>query len=82
MGLSLYPVEEEGSSPTVTAFKMPAHLEWEDLDRRLREQGVGLGGSLGPLAGKVFRVGHMGVQANRSLVDQGMDVLARILEQG
>lgn len=80
LGLALYPVEEEGSSPTVTAFKVPGHIKWEDLDARLRERGVGLGGSLGPLAGKVFRVGHMGAQAELSLVDEGMDILAQILK--
>lgn len=30
-------------------------------------------------AGKVFRIGHMGSQANMTLVEQGMDVLARVL---
>ena len=43
------------------------------------EHGMGAGGSLGSLAGKVFRIGHMGAQADMALVDRGMDVLARVL---
>jgi aspartate aminotransferase-like enzyme len=39
-----------------------------------------VGGSYGPLAGKVFRIGHMGSQADTGLVGRGMDVLASILE--
>ena len=40
---------------------------------------MGVAGSLGPLAGRVFRIGHMGTQADTALVDQGMDILADIL---
>jgi aspartate aminotransferase-like enzyme len=40
---------------------------------------MGVGGSLGPLAGRVFRIGHMGSQADPALVDRGMDVLADAL---
>jgi aspartate aminotransferase-like enzyme len=63
----------------VTAVRVPDKTSWEDLDRRLRAAGVVVGGSIGPLAGKVFRIGHMGVQADRALVDAGLDALARIL---
>ena len=79
MGLSLYPVDEAGCSPTVTALNVPRQLGWEELNQRLREHGMGVGGSLGPLAGRVFRIGHMGTQADLALVDRGMDVLARAL---
>ena len=81
MGLSLYPVDEAGCSPTVTALKVPPPLAWEELDRRLRERGMGVGGSLEPLAGRVFRIGHMGTQADLDLVDRGMDVLAQVLTE-
>ena len=79
IGLSLYPVDEAGCSPTVTALNVPERLGWEELNQRLRDQGMGVGGSLGPLAGRVFRIGHMGTQADLALVDRGMDVLARAL---
>jgi aspartate aminotransferase-like enzyme len=81
LGLSLYPAEEAGCSPTVTALEVPESIGWGALDRRLREHGMGVGGSLGPLAGKVFRIGHMGAQADMALVDRGMDVLAHVLAE-
>jgi aspartate aminotransferase-like enzyme len=79
MGLSLYPADEAGCSPTVTALQVPDSLPWAELDRRLREKGMGVAGSLGPLAERVFRIGHMGAQADLALVDRGMDVLAQVL---
>jgi aspartate aminotransferase-like enzyme len=79
LGLSLYPVAETACSPTVTALKVPEFLEWEELNQRLRQHGMGVGGSLGPLAGKVFRIGHMGSQADITLVDQGIDTFAQVL---
>jgi aspartate aminotransferase-like enzyme len=82
LGLSLYPADEAACSPTVTALDVPAAIGWEALDRRLRQHGMGVAGSLGPLAGKVFRIGHMGSQADRGLVDRGMDILAQALRQG
>lgn len=81
VGLSLYPVNEADCSPTVTALKVPESIGWETLDRRLRERGMGVGGALGPLAGRVFRIGHMGAQADMALVNQGMDVLAQVLAE-
>jgi aspartate aminotransferase-like enzyme len=78
MGLSLYPVDEAGCSPTVTALRVP-DMGWEELDRHLRERGMVVAGSLGPLSGHVFRIGHMGSQADLALVDRGMDVLAQVL---
>ncbi len=80
MGLELYPQDEAGCSPTVTALKVPEALGWDELDRRLRAHGMGVGGSYGPLAGKVFRIGHMGAQADMALVRRGMDVLGDVLD--
>jgi aspartate aminotransferase-like enzyme len=82
IGLSLYPGDEAGCSPTVTALQVPASFGWDTLEQRLRERGMGVGGSLGPLEGKVMRIGHMGVQADMALVERGMDVLAQILAKG
>lgn len=79
MGLSLYPASESICSPTVSALRVPEGMAWEELDRRLRAHGMVVGGSLGPLAGKVFRIGHMGSQADQALVERGMDVLSRVL---
>jgi aspartate aminotransferase-like enzyme len=80
MGIALYPVSEEICSPTVTAAKIPAGWSWEDLDQELRARGLVVGGSYGSLAGKVFRIGHMGSQAKRDLVERGLDVLEEVLQ--
>ena len=79
MGLGLYPAVEAGCAPTVTALKVPESMGWGDLDRHLRKAGMAVAGSYGPLAGKVFRIGHMGAQAHMELVERGMDVLSQVL---
>lgn len=80
MGLKLFPKDESFSSPTVTAFYVPEKFaNWKEFDSRLREQGLAVGGNYGPLAGKVFRIGHMGSQANDELVQKGMGIIKAIL---
>jgi len=78
MGLKLYPRHAASCSPTVTAVYLP-DIPWPQFDQMLRKHGLALGGSLGPLAGKVFRIGHMGTQADLRLVAQGMDLLETVL---
>jgi aspartate aminotransferase-like enzyme len=79
MGVDLWPARDDIASPTVTAAKVPMNWTWPRLDQRLRAQGMVVGGNYGALAGKVFRIGHMGSQANKMLVKQGMDVLESVL---
>ncbi len=79
MGVRLFAAQEAFNAPTVTAAYVPDGWTWPDLDRSLRAQGMAVGGNYGELAGKVFRIGHMGSQANLALVAQGMDVLRRVL---
>jgi aspartate aminotransferase-like enzyme len=79
LGLELYPAAEAVPSPTVTAVKVPQSMEWKDLDERFRREGLVVGGSYGPLAGKVFRLGHMGTQASMLLVEQALEAVGRSL---
>jgi len=79
LGLALFPAAEAFSSPTVTAAKVPAALGWPELDRRLRRRGMVVGGSWGAEAGRVFRLGHMGTQADDALMDAALDTLAEAL---
>jgi aspartate aminotransferase-like enzyme len=81
IGLALYPVDEPACSPTVTALQVPDPPGWAELQERLRGRGVGVGGSLGPLDGRVFRIGHMGSQADAALVEQGMAMLKEALRE-
>lgn len=79
IGLALFPRHERFCSPTVTAFKVPDRLGWVELDRRLRQRGLAVGGNWGRLAGRNFRVGHMGSQADERLVAEAMDVIAEVV---
>lgn len=78
-GLELYPVSEDICSPTVSAFYVPKDWTWEELDAACRVHGMAIGGNYGCLAGKVFRIGHMGSQADEALITQGMEVLQEVL---
>ncbi|OQX86802.1 aminotransferase [candidate division KSB1 bacterium 4484_87] len=79
MGLQVFPEDESICSPTVTAVKVPENLTWNYLNKRLRARGMAVGGSLGKLANRVFRIGHMGCQANMDIVEHGMDILEYIM---
>lgn len=79
LGLQLYPHREAVPSPTVTAVKVPGGYTWEELDSRFRERGLVVGGSYGPLSGKVFRLGHMGSQADQELVEKALEVIGEVI---
>jgi aspartate aminotransferase-like enzyme len=81
MNVRLFPESDAISSPTVTAAYVPEGWTWEELDGALRARGMVVGGNYGKLAGKVFRIGHMGSQADMGLVARGMDVLEEILRR-
>ena len=60
MGLELFSPDEERSA-VVTAIRAPEGLDVKEFLLRLRdEHGVQLVGAQGEMAGKVFRVGHIG----------------------
>lgn len=41
-----------------------------------------VGGSYGPLVGKVFRIAHFGSQVKQELVEKGMNILEEVLKGG
>lgn len=79
MGLSLFPAASAQPSPTVSAVKVPEGMSWSELDAGFRKNGLVVGGSYGPLQGKVFRLGHMGTQADMELVRQALDVIRKLI---
>lgn len=79
LGLEILPVKDAVPSPTVTAVKVPESISWKELDIRFRKNGLVVGGSYGPLADKVFRLGHMGMQADANLVNQALDVIRGVM---
>ncbi|MDL2321285.1 aminotransferase class V-fold PLP-dependent enzyme [Desulfosarcina sp. OttesenSCG-928-B08] len=79
MGIRGFPVQGAVCAPTVTAAWIPEGMSWARWNARLREKGLVVAGSYGPLADKVFRIGHMGTQARPEYVDQAMDVIASVM---
>jgi aspartate aminotransferase-like enzyme len=79
LGVELWSQRLEFAAPTVTCAKIPAGWTWQAFDQALRRHGMVVGGNYGPLAGKTFRIGHMGTQADLKLVQRGMEVLADVL---
>jgi len=64
-------VPDAYSAPVVTAVKARPEFEVAELSKWLaHERGIAIGGGLGELAGRIFRVGHLGKAATREyLVD-------------
>jgi aspartate aminotransferase-like enzyme len=79
MELTLYPAANAVPAPTVTAVCVPQGITWPEFDARLRKQGLAVAGSYGPLADKVFRLGHMGSQADENLVEQALKAIQKAL---
>lgn len=68
-------------SPTVTAALVPQGFTWPEWQKALRQRGLVAAGSLGPLAGKVFRLGHMGEQAKPELMTQALAAIEDALKR-
>ncbi len=76
LGIALFPTPGSVNAPTVTAALVPQGFTWPDWQARLRERGLIVTGSFGLMAGKVFRLGHMGTQADASLMERALRVIA------
>lgn len=71
-------VPDEYASPIVTAVKARPEFEVAELSQWLeRERGLAIGGGLGELAGKIFRVGHLGKASSREYL---LDLLVSVEE--
>ncbi len=60
LGFRLF-AEPAFRSPTVTAALIPDDLDWKAYNGELKRRDLVLAGGQGQLAGKVFRVGHLGM---------------------
>jgi alanine-glyoxylate transaminase/serine-glyoxylate transaminase/serine-pyruvate transaminase len=68
MGLSLLPPESERLW-TLNAVKVPANVDEAAVRKRLlTDYSIEIGAGLGPLAGKIWRVGLMGASSSPSLL--------------
>jgi aspartate aminotransferase-like enzyme len=59
LGFELF-ADASSRSRTVTAARIPDALDWTVFNGEVKRRGVVLAGGQGKLAGKVFRVGHLG----------------------
>jgi alanine-glyoxylate transaminase/serine-glyoxylate transaminase/serine-pyruvate transaminase len=80
MGLELLPPAAERLW-TLNAIKVPAGVDEAAVRQRLmKEFSIEIGAGLGPLAGKVWRVGLMGGSSNRALITLLLGALEHILQ--
>jgi len=71
-------VPDEYASPIVTAVQARPEFEVAELSQWLAsERGLAIGGGLGELAGKIFRVGHLGKASSREYL---LDLLVAVEE--
>ncbi len=79
IGLSLH-VEREYRLPTLTTVCIPEGVDGKAIARQLLlEHGIEVGGGLGELAGKVWRVGLMGFNSRKESVDRLIEALKQVL---
>ncbi len=79
LGLKLH-VQKEFRLPTLTTVCIPEGVDGKVLSGRLlNEFNIEVGGGLGELAGKVWRVGLMGFNSRKEPVDRLLDALRQLL---
>jgi len=59
LGFELF-ADQRHASRGVTAAVVPADLDWKSFNGEIKRRGVILAGGQAKLAGKIFRVGHLG----------------------
>ena len=79
LGLELLAADERYASSTVTAIKCPEGVEVKALRTTLEdEHGVVVAGGQGKLAGKIFRIGHLGLVSEDD-IRHALDALSEAL---
>ncbi|QFZ92091.2 alanine--glyoxylate aminotransferase family protein [Synechococcus elongatus] len=79
LGLTCH-VPVENRLPTLTTVRIPEGVDGKAISRQLLdEHGIEMGGGLGELAGKVWRIGLMGYNSRRENVDRLLSILADVL---
>ena len=80
MGLELWASPEAIPAPCVTGVVVPDGIDDQTLRGHLRERyGIMISGGYGELAGKLFRLGHMGLAAHPSYLAAELAMLERTL---
>ncbi len=79
IGIKLWVDEQAIASPTVTTAHIPDNFTWNNFQQILQKQGLIVGGGIGALDGKIFRLGHMGQQAKPELIRQALKIIEQTL---
>ena len=75
-------VEDEYASPIVTGVYSRPEFELSELSNWLVEKhSIAIGGGLGELAGKIFRVGHLGKASTREYLVDFLFAMEEFLRQ-
>lgn len=91
LGLRLLAADPETASPTVTALYFPEALSGEKSEavfKTWRDLGLVVGEGQGKLAGKIFRIGHLGavydadVAATVELLERGLEANGHSVTRG
>lgn len=69
------------SPVTTAAYGLPGMDLSDYMSWLLREHRIRVGGGLGPLAGKIFRVGHMARAAEPEAIDRYLTLTAEYIEE-
>ncbi len=79
LGLEMF-VPDEYASPIVTAVCARPDFEVAELSKWLADQHeIAIGGAFGPLAGKIFRVGHLGKAAEQEYLKDFLSAMEEFL---
>jgi alanine-glyoxylate transaminase/serine-glyoxylate transaminase/serine-pyruvate transaminase len=81
MGLEML-VQDGSRLPMLNAIRVPESVNEADVRSRLLiEHRIEIGAGLGPLAGKIWRIGLMGINAQPSVVDRILNALQQVLSK-
>jgi aspartate aminotransferase-like enzyme len=87
LGFRLF-ADRRHASDTVTAVWLPDGVEWKTFDADLRARGLVAAGGQGNLAGKIFRIGHLGdvtladILAVMEILEESFEAMGRPIERG
>ena len=81
MGFRMLSPIDIASPVTTASYGLPGMNIPEYMGYLLREHHIQIGGGLGPLSGKIFRVGHMGRAAEPGAIDRYLRATADYVEK-
>jgi len=81
LGLQMFVPDPKARLPTVNTIKVPQGVDWAAVSGYcMKNHLVEISGGLGPTAGKVWRIGVMGNNANIRTVSKVLDALREALQ--